>query len=112
MDLVLMQQMKKLFQEYVTENWLSKPLDVKARKLNPTNTSEPEKSTSVTKEAVKNALNNSQPEAKATNATDQNKTSQSNPPGAGMNTDSLPDRFGPPAPAMQPAQTIQPGIKK
>ena len=105
-------QMKKLFQEYVTENWLSKPLDVKARKLNPTNTSEPEKSTSVTKEAVKNALNNSQPEAKATNATDQNKTSQSNPPGAGMNTDSLPDRFGPPAPAMQPAQTIQPGIKK
>ncbi len=105
-------QMKKLFEAYVSEDWLSKPLAIKANKLKTTSTSEPEKSTSVTKEAVKNALNNSQPAAKDKTAADKNNTPQSNNPGAGMNNDNLPGGFDAPAPNLQPAQIIQPGIKK
>lgn len=99
-------QMKKLFPEYTSENWLIKPIELKVRNLSSTSTSEPESNTSVTKEAVKNALNNSKPESKDKTAKDKANNQQSNTPVDSMNVKDQPDGFG------QPIQAIQPGIKK
>ena len=83
-------QMKKLFPEYVTENWITKPIEVKDRTLNSTTIATDEKNTSVTKEEVKNALNNVKPESKkSTSATNEK---SSNPALGDMNTnDVLPE---------------------
>jgi hypothetical protein len=80
-------QMKKLFPEYVTENWITKPIEVKDRTLNSTTATTDEKNTSVTKEAVKNALDNVKPESKkATSATNEK---SSNPALGDMNTNDV-----------------------
>jgi hypothetical protein len=99
-------QMKKLFQEYNTENWLSKPIELKEININSTATSDTEKNISVTKEAVKNALNNVKPASKDKTATENASNQKLNSSAEGMDSKDLLDGQD------LPTQMVQPVIKK
>lgn len=99
-------QMKKLFQEYNTENWLSKPIELKEININSTATSDTEKNISVTKEAVKNALNNVKPASKDKTATVNASNQKLNSSAEGMDSKDLLDGQD------LPTQMVQPVIKK